>query len=229
MLFGKNITESVSKSRIYSDGDVRLIKEDSSCHEAFWNLDTISAAYKAAESYPGKRVAILNFASYKNPGGGFMTGAMAQEEAICHESTLFPVLSSLPSFYEENRKDTNSSMYRDRAIYSPGIVLTRKKPYIAVDVLTCASPNRSASFMLNMQAENRKILFQRSRFIAAIMKEQQVNIPILGAWGCGVFGQDPGEVHEALHTAFQEAGFKEIVYAVPGRDQNAEVFRKKVQ
>ncbi len=54
--------------------------------------DTVSSVFN---NYEGdKRTAILNFANYHHPGGGFIRGAKAQEECICHESTLYPVIAA---------------------------------------------------------------------------------------------------------------------------------------
>lgn len=52
-----------------------------------------------------EKLCVLNFASYKKPGGGFINGAIAQEESICHDSTLFNVISSekFESYYEDNK------------------------------------------------------------------------------------------------------------------------------
>ena len=99
------------------------------------DLDSVAAVHK----YAGEgKIALLNFASYKAPGGKFLVGAMAQEEAICHESTLFNVLRRFgPTYYAWNQKNLNRGFYLNRALYSPDILFKD----VFCDVITCAAPN----------------------------------------------------------------------------------------
>ena len=177
----------------------------------------------------GKRVCLLNFASYKNPGGMFMAGSMAQEEALCHSSFLYNVLCSFNgSYYAVNRRDQNRALYRDRAIYSPDVkFFDNEGNYVLADVLTCAAPNRSVQQKYGMTSdeENVEALRQRIVFIRNIIAEHEVDVVILGAWGCGVFGQDSNTVAELMYKTFE--GFKaDVVYAVPD-DQNLAAFEKE--
>lgn len=77
------------------------------------DIETFDAALKYGEG----KTCVLNFASFKNPGGGFLKGTVAQEEYLCQNSTLYNVLSRFTSYYEKNRLSTND------ALYSPGIVV----------------------------------------------------------------------------------------------------------
>lgn len=79
--------------------------------------------FDAALKYREGKTCVLNFASFKNPGGGFLKGTIAQEEYLCQNSTLYNVLSQFTSYYEKNRLNTNDALYWNRAIYSPGIVV----------------------------------------------------------------------------------------------------------
>ena len=44
---------------------------------------TFEAAQKLLYKYQNERIAVLNFASATNPGGGVVNGARAQEESLC--------------------------------------------------------------------------------------------------------------------------------------------------
>jgi len=56
---------------------------------------------------------VLNFASGRNPGGGFLRGAQAQEESIAKVSGLYPCLETQhESFYMPNRR-SHSPFYTD--------------------------------------------------------------------------------------------------------------------
>ena len=74
--------------------------------------------------YPNLKTAILNFADYLTPGGGYLNGSGAQEEVLCHESNLYSVLTNFTDFYQWNREHINYHLYQNRAIYSPNIVFT---------------------------------------------------------------------------------------------------------
>lgn len=188
----------------------------------FANTDTVSAAFQ----YRFGRTAILNFASYFCPGGGFIQGAIAQEEALCHESILYNVLKEQGSFYEKNRTDFNSYLFHNRALYSKNILFIRDivQPF---DVITCAAPDyrRAKEYVSN--AENLLALFNRIDFIRLLAEKNQIETLILGAFGCGVFQQDPEEVARYMKLVFYGACIKNVIFAVPGNDRNAEVFRER--
>ena len=180
------------------------------------DTDTVSALFEEQQHTIG-RICALNFASYKEPGRGFLSGSMAQEECLCHASNLYHVLSAQKEYYEWNRDHLNRAMYMDRAIYSKDVVFTSKDGRIMqADVLTCAAPNKSvkkAGHCLVTDEENHKVLESRIRFICAILKEMKVSVAILGAFGCGVFRQDAEEVAGLFNEYARE--IPKVCYAVP--------------
>ena len=208
--FSANIQKSIGKIKTEVPTEVVL-------------LDSVSAIF--AEEDLESKICALNFASFKNPGGMFMEGSTAQEECLCHESFLYNVLSSFPDFYKENQSKKNKALYVNRALYTPDICFVRKDIMGISDVLTCAAPNfTAASKYCNVtREENRKVLESRIRFVLDIMEYKEVKIPILGAYGCGVFGQDAREVAEVFKEAIKDHAFKKVIFAViPG--PNAEAF-----
>lgn len=164
-------------------------------------------------SMKGSKVAALNFASYKNPGGMFMKGSSAQEECLCHKSNLFNVLEFFePTYYKNNRNDLNNGLYHNRAIYSPDIIFEDK---YKCDIITCAAPNIGFKYSRVTPEENRRALISRINFVLNIAAENNVDILILGAFGCGVFGQNPYQVADIFKERLKKHNFKEVIFAIP--------------
>lgn len=174
----------------------------------------------------GDRIAVLNFASFKRPGGGFLTGRMAQEESLCHSSFLFNVLERFSLFYAQNGVKLNNGMYANRALYAPNVIFEKNNIQALCDVITCAAPNRARSNVL--VEENHRRLESRIRFVLEIAADNKVDTLILGAYGCGVFMQDPEEVSIIFRELLKNNNwpFTKVIFAIPkGRSNNYEVFK----
>ncbi len=212
----KDITDSVNGTKIYSDKLDGAEEYTGSPESTVVNMDTVSAIFEYSTG--DARTIALNFASFKNPGGGFLGGSSAQEESLCMESTLYEVLSDpkLAEYYAYNNAHKNRALYQNRALLSPGIVFERDGKEVKASVLTCASPNRKA-YMDHMEGateeENLHILEDRIQFVADIINTQKEEA-ILGAFGCGVFGQDPKTVARLFKEKMERSSVKKIVYAV---------------
>lgn len=221
--FGEKINYSIENSMIYGGSGKAPQKSDSSNTPEMTVLNIDSTA--AVMQFPG--AALLNFASYRHPGGGFITGAWAQEEAICHDSTLYNVLCEFDDFYAENEKKLNNSLYTDRAIFSPKIVFERDGKSAECSVITCASPNFSAARGRGITAgQNEAALKQRVDFVITIAEENGCDTVILGAWGCGVFGQDPRLVSRLFKERLEKSSVKKAVFAIPGNNNNYTSFKE---
>lgn len=176
--------------------------------------DSVSAIFDHLEG----RTAVLNFASYKNPGGMFIEGSSAQEESLCHESDLYNVLSNFDAtYYEWNRNHKNRALYTDRALYLPDILFERNGVWLKCDVITCAAPNYKAAsrYMDVSKEDNTRALRSRIHFVKAIAEENKVSTLILGAYGCGVFGQDTNEVAAMFKEAFTTTPIRRVIFAIP--------------
>lgn len=180
------------------------------------DMDSVSAIM----TYHSGKTAVLNFASYKEPGGRFIDGSMAQEEALCHESFLYNVLKEKQDYYDWNKnRNLNRAQYKNRALYSPDVIFQRDEETVKCDVITCAAPNITPArkYGWNVsEEENSRNLKDRIKFVLDIAQDNKVDTLILGAYGCGVFGQDPKEVCGYFLEYLSEVHyFKKVIFAVP--------------
>ena len=175
--------------------------------------DTVSALFHPALN--NKKVAILNFASYKSPGGLFLKGSSAQEESLCHSSFLYNVLSNCESYYASNKTSLNKGLYSHKALVSPDVRFFKDDSSCTAHVITCAAPNYSLSLRYKSfsKQDNDIALAERISFIKTILSDLSVDTAILGAWGCGVFKQNPKQVA----SLWKENGMPipYVVYAIP--------------
>ena len=200
---------------------------------------------EAARAYNGQNVAILNFASARNPGGGVLSGSNAQEESLCRISTLYPVLAYGENArrYYEYHKLISSSDYSDAMLYTPDVIffksdtsipeLLEKKLWYKASIITSAAPNLAAEkweSMDRMRQNEIKVLFlRRIKRILDIAYANGTEILILGAFGCGVFRNPPEMVANCFKTVLLEYDgvFKTIefaVFALSENDRNYKTF-----
>lgn len=206
-----------------------LVDKNNNMEVIIDEIDSVSAILKYSDQ--NKTCAVLNFASYKNPGGMFINGSKAQEECLCHESFLYNVLKEEKEYYEWNNQHKNKSLYLNRALYSPDIIFERNEKSAKCDVITCAAPNFSAAekYLNVSKEENSAALQSRIKYILEIAMDNNVDTLILGAYGCGVFGQNPEEVanifKEYLLTTHK--CFGKVIFAIPNskNDNNLNAFK----
>ncbi|MFK7050977.1 TIGR02452 family protein [Flavobacterium davisii] len=210
-----------------------ILQNDTQTSIEFKNLSTIQALQ---EEKSKDKIAILNFASAKNPGGGFLGGASAQEESLARSSSLYASLTKDWTMYEYNRSQT-TFLYSDYMIYSPNTVFwfddegtTFAQPILA-DVITSPAPNKGA--MLHRERPNEiqeieEVFTQRIKKVLHIANQQGVQTLILGAWGCGVFRNDPSLVAQLFKEVIEKhysKAFKKIVWAIYDRSKEKLVLK----
>jgi len=180
--------------------------------------------------HPVLRIAALNFASAKNPGGGFLRGTKAQEESIARASTLYAGIKGSP-YYEANT--FHPGLYTDGIIWSPEVWVFRDdhgflldEPYSGAFITSPAVNHNSlrSGDLSQVQA----VMVRRGRRILEVASHYMVDTLILGAWGCGVFGNDPSFVAQmfANHLNGDFNGvFGKVVFPIYGGGGSHRAFK----
>lgn len=205
-------------------GMIRPIKRyENPCGVVLSHKTTIHVA----QGYSGSRVCVLNFASFKNPGGGVRGGSKAQEESLCRSKTFYPCLIHRMDVYESHRDRIISGelgmLYNSDILYSKDVVILRDgitnelldaSERQVIDVITCAAPN--VSRLKLSDDELRPVLEDRINHIFGRATAYKPDVLILGAFGCGVFRCPPKLVAESFkkYVDLYRYDFKAIEFAI---------------
>ena len=180
---------------------------------------TIQSVLRNAD---GRKVIALNFANAMYPGGGYVLGGNAQEESLCRASLLYYTIRTQKRYYRRNRLHVLPS-YTDVMIYSENVPVLRddrgtmlEKP-MQCSFITCPAVNRTfAKFMMPGKKIDRIMRTRIKRIITlAVMK--QPDVLILGAFGCGMFGNKQRKVlpvFEEMINKYVPDGI-EVIFAIP--------------
>lgn len=243
------IKHSIDQAVLYTS-DVFKYKENDIDNEiANRNYDTEitvenCTAMQAAQLFTDNmRIGCLNFASANNPGGGFLSGARAQEESLARASSLYPSqMKYFEEMYAYNRS-RRTYLYSDTMIYSPNVVFFKNdkeelltQPYV-MDILTSPAVNIGAMVNNNRPDELKQakdVMLARADKILSVFTLNKIENLILGAWGCGVFRNNPEDVasyfaHYLTGNGKYAKCFRKVVFAVFDRSktlQNINAFKK---
>ena len=235
-----DVNRMIAETILYAPGDFRSVlrKRDKRIAESsnptapkisVENETTFAAASRLRAKSPDGSIMCLNFASAKNPGGGFLGGAQAQEECLARASALYASINPVQGYYQTNRR-CGTCLYTDHMIYSPDVPVFRddddallKQPY-QVSILTAPAVNTGAVRRNEPQKIDQiaDVMTARIEKVLALAIANDVRHLVLGAWGCGVFANDPTEVAQWFHDQLCEREtigrmFDEIVFAVLDR------------
>ena len=189
------------------------------------NSDTVSAL---VEYYKLGKTGVINMASFKRPGGGVAKGSVAQEECLFRCSTI--------------HKDISTDLYplkEDEALLTKDVMFFKDKYYQTMypafaDVVTIAAfnlnkfgGNKAKTF--ENEPEYEQVMRDKIRLMLSLFKGCE-NI-ILGAWGCGVFKNDPERVANMFKGELKNNyNFKNVVFAVINDnnsvDNNYKIFKR---
>jgi uncharacterized protein (TIGR02452 family) len=202
------------------------------------NETTLMGTERLAKSQKFNKIGVLNFASAKNPGGGFLGGSQAQEESLARSSGLYSSLLKCPEHYNFHRNN-ESLLYSDRIIYSPNCPVFRtddgtllEQPYL-VDFITSPAPNAGA--ISKNQPENiskiSEVLYARGEKVLSLAAYYNCDAIVLGAWGCGVFRNEPSLVAQMFADLLLNEGkfankFKTVLFSVLDITESKNIFTK---
>lgn len=188
-------------------------------------------SFQAAKEYENPFV--MNFANAHNPGGGFLLGSTAQEEALCRCSTLYQSLISEEAARMYKYNNTHlSKVESDYMLLSKVCVFRNEKcelvsePFMA-SVITVPAPNRIGAAMFASNAEVADTMLRRIRIMLQIAYTRGYRNLILGAWGCGAFYNNPKSVASYFKQVLLEEGygqyFDEVCFAIYGPENGKNV------
>lgn len=165
-------------------------------------------------------MAVLAFASFTNPGGGYIQGYLGQEATLCADSYLYNVLDKQRKWYGENRRrNINCELYRNRALVVPAVRFDRNHVHAYADVIVAAAPNAKRARQEYRVSDDALLdaLRDRIRFVLAICDELGREKLVLGAWGCENNGFDAEAVAELFRKELASGDFKvkQVFFAVP--------------
>lgn len=230
----KKATERMAQSTIIYKYEMKVFPE--SRKSSGNNIEVVEdTSFSCARKHTREgRVAVLNFANSIHLGGGVVRGALAQEECLCRSSNLYKALTTelmLREYYKRNRR-YDDSIGSDTVAYHSGVTvfkddevyakLLAPEDWFEVDVITCAAP-RIITFSPISDEELYHIHVKRGRRIIMAAVENNAEVLILGAFGCGAFNNNPTVVAKAYRHLLQEEGyansFKKVIFAIK-KDHN---------
>jgi len=174
-------------------------------------------------------VLCLNFASAKNPGGGFLGGSQAQEESLARSTGLYKSLLKADAYYETNR-NTKSCFYTDYMIYSPNVPIIKDEEGVNIEVrMSCGiitAPAVNAGVVKRREShrvsEIEAVMKRRIAKVLTIALAHEHQTIVLGAWGCGVFQNNPNEMAKYFREVIEgefKGEFRTIVFAIYARNE----------
>lgn len=246
---GRRISLNEAPTRRFSDvvvfdtGKLTAIQNDDDefFERSFCGSDGCQFFLLDADSFEAARELdhplVMNFANSVTPGGGFLYGARAQEEALCRASTLYASIRSEPAMemYRYNRRNP-SPVDSDYMLLSPNVCVFRgtdgellEQPY-SVSVFTIPAPNKRGLARMASQEELDQVMTDRLRkFLLATARYGYRDL-VLGAWGCGAFGHDTATVAGYFYNLFFEEDLAEyfdtVVFAILHDEHKLDAFAK---
>ncbi|MBI5364473.1 MAG: TIGR02452 family protein [Planctomycetes bacterium] len=226
---GDAIARSIAGTRVHSPGAAAARAPRRSSAALRVTDESTLAAVLRLGAVDGGPLAALSFASATKPGGEFESGAEAQEESLARSSALHACLAAQPELYARQRAHA-SALYLDHVVFVPGVPFFRDEHGALLEtpaqaaVLSAAAPNAAVVRVHEPErtAEIAPVLARRAELVLDVAVREGVARLVLGAWGCGVFQNEPAVVARAFAALLGRGGrfehaFDEVVFAVLDR------------
>ena len=217
------------------------------CGHGCENIDSFALARKRlGDTYLFTRddhgILVLNLANPVHPGGGVRNGARAQEEDLCRKSSLLLSLESKEArkYYDYN-KSLNTYLGSDALMIAPYVEIIKDAngdlldDTVVVSVLTCAAPMISHGKEGMSESEYEDMVYNRIMGMLKCVAYLGYRHLVLGAWGCGAFGNDAHVISNLFYKALKEMNynklrekdlFRRIDFAVLDRTQDQYNFKE---
>ncbi len=169
------------------------------------HADTISLVLRQE----GKRCLALNFANAMFPGGAYILGGNAQEEALCRASLLYYTIRTQSQYYRRNRLHLLPD-YTDTFILSRNVPIIRRNDGalldtpICCDFLTAPAVNRRFAALMMSKTHLDAVMARRITGIVQLAATHSPDVIIFGAFGCGVFGNRREQVYPMFEEAIRQ-------------------------
>lgn len=197
--------------------DFEKVHRAGKCEYRCVNEDSFTAARQQYQSFShlfdqtSKPVLVLNLASPVHPGGGVRRGAKAQEEDLCRQSSLLLSLESRQAakYYEYNKR-LQTRMGSDAIIFTPEVEIIRDEDgklldeTVIVAVLTCAAPMVRQGKEGMREEVYQGVVYNRIMGMLKCAAYFGYENLVLGAWGCGAFGNDAHVMSDLFCKALNE-------------------------
>lgn len=204
---------------MYDESKITKCPANDDTNVLFFGATTDDCVRFVIENEISENVYAMNFASDKNPGGGYLNGAQAQEEYNCYV---------MPELYASISR-TKYPLEPGTVLITPGIRIMRdnenykllpEDQMLRVGIVSAAAQNLSPQGKDQVITAYDDILTKMTLgnvFCSVKRSDPLTDTLILGAWGCGVFRNDPYMIANEFKDAIKKYGgyYKNIIFAIP--------------
>jgi uncharacterized protein (TIGR02452 family) len=176
------------------------------------SVDCVEAAISLVDE--GLNPALLNMANQASPGGGWKTGASAQEEDLFRRSNLHALID--PKYYplpEFSCTHTPHSLYFRRGVVDGYSFLSEPVRIATISCAAYAQPATRGSRLAEAEEEGTRRKIEAIFSVAAAHGHDSL---VLSAFGCGAFGNPPLAIARLMREACERysRAFRRIDFAI---------------